>query len=293
MAGITFNPSLQTNAPSTFGTDWDGLVQGFAHPDPAVRNYLAGGILASTETLPMWGGVGISEAIATPPASPPLTPNTSLGGIISRALNVGGGSTVGNLTGFSVFDQAYGMINTPQSPVPLAPSGGQVMFYRLGSGARIPLAMAPMLIDLYGLVITEQVSWDYQAQMLVPYQAAFAANVLTGSSWASTSGGQVTFTTTTAHGVAVGSIFEISGSVPAAYNGQYTAITGTASSTLVAVKTSDPGSIVTEGTLVAGGGALPVRILKVIPENCMGVTYDATTGFATWNYNAPMALALI
>lgn len=292
MAGISFNPSLQTNAPSTFGVTWDGLVQGFAMPDPAVRNALAGGILNANEALPMWGGVGISEGIATPPASPPLTPDPALGNIIARATNVTPGA-VKSLTGFSVFDQAYGMINTPQSPVPLAPSGGQVMFYRLGSGARIPVAMAPVLIDLYGDVITQPVSWDFQAQQLVPFQAAFNANLLTNASWANTAGGEVTFTTTTSHGVAVGSLFEISGTDPSAYDGQYTAIAGTTGSTLVAAKLVDPGSWTSGGSLLAGGGALPAKIIKVVPQNSMVVNFDPDTGFATWNYNAPAALILI
>ena len=44
--------------------------------------------------------------------------------------NVTGGGTAGSLTGFSVFDQAYGMINSPQSPVQLAATYMQVNFFR-------------------------------------------------------------------------------------------------------------------------------------------------------------------
>lgn len=181
-AGITINPQQVTNAAGTFGTSWNGGVQGFYEPDAAIRNFLTSGFLANTETLPMWGGVGISEAVPTPPGAPPMTPDMALGGPITRATNVTGGSTVGNLTGFSVFDQGYGMINTPQSPVPQTPTYGQVPLFRLGSGARIWVAMAPVLVDLYGDPITEQVSWDFVAQQLVPYQAAYPANVLTSAS---------------------------------------------------------------------------------------------------------------
>ena len=80
---------------------------------------------------------------------------------------------------------------------------------------------------------------------------AWAANVLTGSSWATTGGGQVTFTTTSAHGVAIGQTFTISGCTPAGYNGTYVAIAGTSGSTLVASLATNPGAISVEGTLNA------------------------------------------
>ena len=49
----------------------------------------------------------------------------------------------------------------------------------------------------------------------------------------------------------------------------------------------------TNGTLSAGGGALPVRIIEVFPTNCMTVNIDPVTGYATWNRNGVCALALI
>lgn len=293
VATISINPQVVTNAAGTFGIDWDGLIQGTAYPDPAVRYFLASGFLANTETLPMWGGVGISEAIPTPQGAPPTTPSASLGGPIIRATNVTGGSTAGNLTGFSVFDQAYGMINSPQSPVPLAPSYGQVMFYRLGSGARIAVALDPTLASLEGDVITEQVSWDYAQQRLIPYVAAYPANVLTSLTWASTSGGQVTASTTTAHGLSVGSVFTLSGNVPVDYNGTFTALSGTTGNVIVYALATNPGSATTLGQLNAGGGAAPVEILRVYNSNCMTVSYNSATGSATWNYNSSAAVILI
>lgn len=77
---------------------------------------------------------------------------------------------------------------------------------------------------------------------------AFDQNQLTAQSW---SGGAITFVTTTAHGVTVGSTFRISGSVPAGYNGEFVAVAGTTGSTLVC-NAADPGSSTTLGHLVAG-----------------------------------------
>jgi hypothetical protein len=164
---IQFNPLAQTSAAGMFNTESDGFIVGTAMPDPAMRYQLAGGYLASTETLPMFGGVAISENIAQ--ERPPMTrPDTALGGAIVRA------AAVANLTGFAVFDQNYAAVNTPQSPAPSTGPGGLVNFYRLGSLARVALAIDPTLISLEGGLITQQVSWDFTNQKII----AFATNAL-------------------------------------------------------------------------------------------------------------------
>jgi hypothetical protein len=167
VANIAFNPYVQTSAAGMFNIESDGFIVGTAMPDPATRFALAGGWLATAETLPMFGGVGISENI--PQERPPVSrADVALGGIIARA------TAEANLTGFSVFDQNYAAVNSPQSPVPTVGSGGLVNFYRLGSGARVALAIDPTLITLEGTLITSQVSWDFTNQKII----AFATNAL-------------------------------------------------------------------------------------------------------------------
>lgn len=156
---IQLNPLLTTNAAGLFNTSAEGVVVGTMMDDPAIRNSLAGGILASTETLPMWGGVGIEEDINFAAV---------LGPSIKRA------AAFANLTGFSVFNQANAFVNTPQSPVPTAQPGMTVPFFRFGSGARIIVSMDPALVTLNGGLVTQQVSWDFANQRLV----AFATNAL-------------------------------------------------------------------------------------------------------------------
>jgi hypothetical protein len=280
---ITFNPIITSNAAGSFGTSWAGLIQGTAFADPSSRNALAGGVLAAAQTLPMWGGVGISEAV---PASP-LVPSGTFGGAIKRALLTTGTTA---LTGFSVFDQNHSAINTPQSPVPLVGVGSTMNFYRLGSGARLAVAADPVLASLEDGVIGAQVSWDFAAQRLIPYVAAYAANVITAASW---SGGIVSLTTNSAHGLSVGSVFTITGMVPTAYNGTFTATSGTTGSNINYALTPDPGADTVQGTLVAGGGALNVKVLNIQVGNSMVVEYDATTGFATWNAAGTCAVILI
>ena len=140
----------------------NGLVQGTVYADPAVRYQLRSGWLSPNETIPMWGGCAIYELVG----------GVSAGPVKSLGLQVGRATSLAStlpIAGFSVFDQAYGMVNTPSSPVPTAGSYMQVMSYRLGSGARIAVACDPALVDLYGVKISTQVSWDFVNQLLIPY----------------------------------------------------------------------------------------------------------------------------
>jgi hypothetical protein len=157
---MQLNPYIQTNAPGMFNIESDGLVVGTAYPDPAARFALAGGWLAQAETLPMWGGIGISENIAQ--ERPPVTrADVALGSIIARA------TANANLTGFSSFDQNYAAVNSPQSPVPSVDKGGLVNFYRIGCGIRLALAIDAALITLEGGLITQAVAWDYTNQRII------------------------------------------------------------------------------------------------------------------------------
>jgi hypothetical protein len=151
VANISFNPVATTNAAGTFTTTVDGFIQGNAEDDPSIRNWLTGGQLASTETLPMFGGVPIGEYLTNPAAVDP-----SLKTSVQRA------TSSATMTGVSVFNQNHAMINTPQSPVPVALSGMLVNLYRLGSGARIPMSMDPaMVASLPGLIISPTaLFWD-------------------------------------------------------------------------------------------------------------------------------------
>ena len=287
-ASIPFNYLPTTVAAGSFNAQSVGYVQGTFIDDPAIRYQLKGGVLATTETLPMWGGVAINETVGPNVGGP----DGALGGLITRATNVTAGAA-GQITGFSVFAQAYGMAITPQSSVPLAPSSGQVNFFRLGSNARLFVLCSPALASLEGGSITQPVSWDYNGQQLVPYIAAYPANVITAASWAATSGGQVTFITTTNHGVAVGDYFSISGMTPAGYNGDFVAIAGTATDVLVAALATNPGAETILGTLVAGGGALPCKVEEILAGNSMVVDYNPATGLASWQYNGTVAVIQI
>lgn len=301
VANIAFNPNTTTVGQGLFsGASSHGLTQGTAYPDPATRYALRGGILSQSETIPMWGGVGIYEYV---PAGY-TAPSQSLGPIGGRSTTLG--VTVGRATaltgsfplaGFSVFDQAYGMINSPQSPVPLAASGMQVMSYRLGSGARIAVACDPALIDLQGTPIGSHVSWDFVNQRLVPYLGTLT---ISSGTYNSTTG-VVTLTMSAAITFSPGDSIVVSSLTGtgnyAQLDGTFTALPGTTGTTVIYNAGAGIGaSTITGGSLTLGSGAssaLPVSVLDVQASGCMTVDYDPTTGFATWDYNAAAAVIQI
>lgn len=279
------NPYLLTNAPGFFSTTTVGLVQGNAFPDPATRWALKGGTLAQAETIPMWGGVGVYADIGGASGGP-VGP---LGTILGRATALSGGSTP--LAGFSVFDQNYAAIQTPQSPVPTSGSGMEVNWYALGSNARIPVQADASLLSLQGSPISTDVSWDFVNQKLMPYLGSTA---ISSGTYNSTTG-VVVLTFASAPGFNVGDTAIVSGATGtgsfASINGtvQITAVSGATISYVIATGLT----LTITGANVASSGILPVKLLDVQASNCMVVSYNATTNFATWNTNGAAAVIQI
>lgn len=310
-ASVAFNYMPTTNAAGAFNTNSAGDVQGMFRDDPAIRYQLSGGYLSSAELIPMWGGVAISEAMRpnptiTGPNGQSLTgPDNVIGGAITRATQIATGTN--SLTGFSVFNQAYGMVITPQSSVPLAGSGMQVNFFRMGSGARIVVACAATLSAITADPINQPVSWDFSNHQLIPYVAAYASLAVNSATYTSATGILALTFLSAPLGAGIGSgangvYISLSGlttSVGSAanVNGDFP-ITGTASSgTVVSVQaTPGLGAITingTTGTLAAGGGALPVQVLEILIGNSMVVNYNANTGFANWLFAGSVAVIKI
>jgi hypothetical protein len=294
VANVPFNPVLTSNAAGSFNIESTGYIQGTALDQPAIRNTLVGGILAQTETIPMWGGVGIFEDVPYSTYSS-TTPSGVLGPIVGRATTLSA-HTTGQLTGFSVFDQAVAMINTPQSPVPLAGSGMTVNYYRLGSGARIPVACDPSLVSLSGGVITQQVSWDFTNQLLIPYLGTLT---ISSGTYNNTTG-LVTLTMSASVTFSAGDAIIVSSltgtGAYASLNGTFTALTASGTSVTYQAAAALGASTITGGSVTLGSGAsvaLPCEVLDFNIGNSMTVSYNSTTGFATWNRNGNCAVILI
>jgi hypothetical protein len=91
--------------------------------------------------------------------------------------------------------------------------------------------------------------------MSIPTEKTFALGlpytlqVIAAASWST---GEITFTTTGAHGVTVGSTVVITGMTPTTYNGTYIAQIGTTGADIIVTKVVDPGSATVMGQLQPG-----------------------------------------
>lgn len=300
---ISLNPLLVTSATNTFGVQSDGYVQGTALDDPAVRYALAGGILASTETIPIWGGIPIVELQPNDPTVLPMTtPWSQLGGVVRRA------TTPAEITGFTVFNQASAWITTPQSTVPCGVPGMTVPFYRLGSGARIAVRCDPSLISFaaHSVVMgATDLTWAFtDGGLLAPYVGA-ASEAVTSMTWSTTNGGQVAVVMTAASTVgAVGDVIHVNGvtntgtGAVALINTDHVVNTWTDNqhfTFLLPGTAAEWGTFAGTITLVTTATGLPVtiRLLSVHVGNCKVVQRNETTGFVTWDDTGSCAIILL
>lgn len=289
---VTINPYAQSagNA-GLFNVHAVGVRQGTAFADPSTRFRLRAGLLATSETLPMWGGVGVYASVPAT-SQPPLSanPNGVLGAIVGRATALGGTLA---LAGFSVFDEAFGMITSPQSPVPLIGSGGQVNWYPLGSLARVAVACDPSLISLRGGAIKPQVSWDFTNQLLIP----FLGNLAISSGTYNSTTGLVTLTMAAPVTFSAGDSITVSAlngtGAFASLNGTFTVASASGSTVTYVGATGLAATTITSGNVTVGGSAsqaLPVTVLDIMAANCETVSFAPATGFATWNFNGAAAV---
>jgi len=292
---VGFNPMAVQNAPGFFGVQSDGFTQGVALDDPAVRYQLAGGQVASTETLPMWGGLGITESLI---ASNSNTAAGSFGNLLTRAMSNA------NITGFTVFNQGHNAINWPENQVPVAGTNMTMNFYRLGSLARIPLAADPSLVAALATgSIVQQVTWDTNNQRLVAYDAS-TGTVSVTSITSSYSNGVYTMVVVCAAASNVGAIGDtinisgVTGTGAALVNGNQTVTAFTDNQHFTFQITAASGAIATGslgGTIVLNQstGALPCKILKLAKGNSRIVSYNAVTGNTNWLDNQSTVLVQI
>ncbi|ELU6036694.1 hypothetical protein SCG61_001019 [Salmonella enterica] len=135
MADINFDPfKTQGSFAGSFNVESRGLTQGDAQDDPAIRLQLCSGTLDKNLDAPVWGGIGVVECVST------VAENVS-GSTIKKA-------TASVCNAFTVFNQAYHGVTTASNPVPLYLAGGSVHYYRVGSGARIPLPISAAVAAL-------------------------------------------------------------------------------------------------------------------------------------------------
>ena len=295
---VNFNPYLQTVAAGSFNVSSEGFIAGTLLDHPTELFKIAGGIVSTSETIPMIGGIAIIENI---PNLASGNPSDVLGGVISRATTV---TSTGAYSGFTVFNQAHHMLQTPQSPVPAAGSGNGIHFVRKGSGARLCVAADPSCASLEGGPIYANVSWDFTNNRLTPYDASTATITINTATWASTNGGQITVAVTNWTGPGqptAGDMLAISGATntgtgaAAAVNRSFVVVSSTSTGAVLAAPAAT-GVIATIGgspVFNYGVGALALNVLQFNIGNSMVPVWDPINGFWTWNRSGSAAVIIL
>ena len=137
-ASISINPYVQGNFAGTFFASSDGYTQGDLLDDPSTfDSYLARGLVSESATQPMWGGLAITETMASgSPGVGVTTPAADLGSILTPA------ATLAALTGFTTLTRSTALLVSAQSRAPSAPAGGSINFVRLGTPARVVVGVS-------------------------------------------------------------------------------------------------------------------------------------------------------
>jgi len=284
---ISISPNQTTSPSNSFLLQTTGFVQGSYYDDPSSKNWLAAGFIASSVTQAVWGGMAITENI------PGISANQTGENLVLA-------SAPANITGFTVFNQASNGLITPGNTVPQYGSGMSISYFRLTSNARIAVQCSNALANaLTGGATNQQVSWDFTDQILVPYTAGYSGSI-SGAVWASTNGGQTTFTvgTNPTTNVPVGEYVQISGVVntggssTGAFNGSFLVVSTSSTTIVVAQPASgSPGTYASGGTAAVVGGALPVKVLG-FDTNSKIVSYNSITGALSWT-TGPAAIIQI
>ena len=299
---VTVNPMATTNAGGLFSVTTDGMVQGAIMDDPVARYALMTGYVSQSETLPMWPGIGIVESVPSGQSFTGGTPERAYGPALTRATSQTG--ITGQLTGFTTLNQFHAGIVTPQSRVPSVGSYMTVPFFRLGSGARIALACDP---DLQGVVpggsILQQLSWDFNNQLITAYDASTATYSLT-SITSAYAAGVYTFTVVGAVATPVGAIGDainvsgVTGTGASLVNGNHVVTQFTDNEHFQYQVNAASGAIATgalSGTLVLnyGTGLLPVKVIDWNFGNSRTVSWDPVNLVANWNESGSALLVQI
>lgn len=149
-SSISFNPMLTTSAADTFLLSTAGYTQGDFLADPAARMWLVEGQVVNTASAPLWAGIPVTE---TTPASGATTSSTP---------TIAAATAETNITAFTVANQAYAGVIVPGSTAPLWYAGMTMSYLRLGSNARIVVAVDSGAVSaLTGAATDVTVYWDF------------------------------------------------------------------------------------------------------------------------------------
>lgn len=160
---ISFSPSQTVTPPSGFSVQTGGYIQGVQLDDPTERQHFLSGLIGSGVAQPLWGGIAITESLASPGSN-------GAGNTLTLA------TAAGNVSGFSVIGRVHSTILTPGNTVPVAYPGMTIGYFRIGSQIRIPvLCSSALLSAAEGNPTNTQVEWDFTNQQLIPFASGGTA----------------------------------------------------------------------------------------------------------------------
>jgi hypothetical protein len=125
--------------------------------DPTSRPWLMQGQVYDSVSMPLYGGMAIEELVPVPGSAN----GNGLGPILNLSSNAA------TITGFTVFNQGHNMLMAPGNLVPQSAGGMSIMFFRMGTNARIWVGIdAAGIAAVEGNPINTTVYWDHTNHIL-------------------------------------------------------------------------------------------------------------------------------
>ncbi len=150
---IPVAPYQTTNAQHSFLLQTDGFVAGTFLDNPAFRYTLEGGVVSSSQSTALYGGLPVTLDV---PATGAGGSSSGLGSTILAA------TAETNIDAFCVFNQASAGVITASSNVPLYPSNTSANFVRLGSGLWLVLPVNPTAVNtIAGGGANQAIYWNF------------------------------------------------------------------------------------------------------------------------------------
>jgi hypothetical protein len=143
-----------TVSESSFLVQSDGFVVGTFIDNPGLRYTLEGGVVGSSQTTPLYGGLPLTNTVTAP--------GSNGGGSSGLGETVVAATAESNIDSWCVFNQASAGIISGTSNVPLYYAGQSVNFVRQGSGLWIVLPVNPAAVNtIAGGASNQAIYWDY------------------------------------------------------------------------------------------------------------------------------------
>lgn len=160
--------SMVTTSPqNSFLQQTQGYVQGVMLADPVANQWITTGLISASAPGPLWAGIPVTES---------MTDDSS--GLDSGTV-VLAATTMANITGFMIANQAYNLPITDSSNVPLATAGMSVSVMRYGSNGRIVVPIdSAAYSSLQGAAVNVQLAWDFTNNALTTYTSGVALQAL-------------------------------------------------------------------------------------------------------------------